>query len=142
MAINGAASMRTGHLSGWLCAATAAIALSGCGGLGGGNYSGAPHTWASEAHSPKVLTLQDTRTGEDVWTVEIPVGSWLTTRFLEGGGADPELYPDRLAWRLREAGKSQGGTEHVASVPPADSRKWVLTLRESPEIPEDLRSGG
>ena len=115
-------------------ALAATTALSGCYYPGGARYSGGPETHYSTATAPRTVTLYDARTGEVIWTVDIPVGQQLVLGWQKGSGPN-EFYPDELVWGVMELGRRGGKRENRLPVPPADSRRFEWTIRESPELP-------
>lgn len=120
-------------------ALTVAVALlpvlTGCGYQSGSRgFKGSAHTYVSSEHLPATLTLVDTRTGEVVWTMDIPAGKQLVTRFSADAGTDPVDRPDRLEYAVMDAGDRYGRLRSVVSVPNAASRRWELTYRSGPEF--------
>src|SRR5262245_40626309 len=70
-------------------AAFALLGAAGCANKPGGpGYSDDTFTYYSLPHEPVTLSLMDTRTGQTVWTHEVPVGRELTVSFLEGTAPD------------------------------------------------------
>jgi len=100
-------------------------------------YPGSTHIWTSEEHRPSTVTLFDTRTGDAIWSMEIPPGQWLATKFVDGGGDDDVLRPDRLDYHLFAAGTRMGKLRSGMSVPNAESRRWELTVRDGIEYEEE-----
>lgn len=90
-------------------------------------------TYVSEAHSPKTITLLDTRTGEEIWSVDLPVGHQLTISFREGRGDDPVYLPDLMQYRIFAERSRFGRLDSQISVPDENTRRVVMTLRPSPE---------
>jgi hypothetical protein len=101
---------------------------------GGPGYSGDIHTYVSTAWRPWTVTLVDTRTGEAVWSADIPVDQQLVIRFRTGKGPSDEL-PDMMDWGLMEAGTKYGHRKNRLPVPGADARLLKPTLRPTPEMP-------
>lgn len=118
-----------------MCGLAAVLSLSGgCGYRPGSKgFKGAAHTYTSTTHRPATLSLIDTRTGEVVWTVDVPPGKQVVTKFVEGAGTDPVERPDRLDYAVMDLGDKHGRLRSVVSVPDAASRRWDLTYREGPE---------
>jgi len=117
-----------------LVALVGAASLAACHYPGGTRYSGGPSTYHSYATMPKTITLYDTRTGEAIWSVDIPVGRQLVLGFQEGTGPN-EFYPDELVWGTNELGRRSGRRENRQPCPPADSRRLEWEIREAPELP-------
>ena len=101
---------------------------------GGPGYSNDSHTYISNAWRPWTVTLVDTRTGEAVWSVDIPVDQQLSIRFRKGDGPSDEL-PDMMDWGLMDAGKKYGHRKNRLPVPGPDARLLKPTLRPTPEMP-------
>ena len=51
----------------------ASFALLGCRSEGGIGYSADSYTYVSRTWEPKTISVIDTRTGETIWTLELPV---------------------------------------------------------------------
>lgn len=114
------------------------LSVGGCAyNEGGPGYSGDIHTYVSTAWRPWTVTLIDTRTGEAVWSADIPVDQQLVIRFRSGKGPSPEL-PDMMDWGLMEAGTNYGHRNNRLPVPGADARLLRPTLRPAPEMPGAL----
>ncbi|MEM8834972.1 MAG: hypothetical protein AAGD00_04035 [Planctomycetota bacterium] len=93
------------------------------------------HTYVSTTWRPWTVTLVDTRTGEPLWSVDVPVGQQLVVDFTEGSGPN-EYKPDMMAWRLMEAGRlGFGGSKNRIPVPSQYARRIEPTLRPVPEFP-------
>jgi hypothetical protein len=118
----------------------AALATPGCIREGGPGWSGAPVAYVSTEHQPKTLTLTDTRTGAELWAVDIPVGKQLVVNFSRGTGPNAE-YPDEIVWSIMEAGRRFGSQDHRLPVPAASSRRLEMTLRPGPERVGDPMAG-
>jgi hypothetical protein len=97
------------------------------------NYSGAPHTYHSTETRPKTVTITDTRTMEEVWTLEIPPGKQLTFDFVKGEGDDPVMRPDLLRWQVLDLGSTTGRLRNTAPVPSSACRRVDVRFREGPE---------
>jgi len=126
----------------------AALALGGCGMWGGGayrpggsGYSDDTYTYVSEAWAPTNVSLVDTRTGQTLWSVEIPVGQQCVIRFHRGAEPDNEVLPDTMRWQLMTAGRETGDLFSIAPVPPASARRVDVALRRSPEMPTRPQPG-
>jgi len=109
--------------------------LTGCAyNEAGPGYSGDIHTYVSTAWRPWTVTLIDTRTGEAVWSADVPVDQQLVVRFRRGDGPSPEL-PDMMDWGLMDAGEWYGNRNNRLPVPGGDARLLKPTLRPTPEMP-------
>lgn len=90
-------------------------------------------TYISTSHEPKTITLVDTRSGEKLWTCEIPVGQQLVVRFLDDERAESRGW-DTMKWRLMPAWTAWGTLDNAMSVPPNTARRIDMTLRKGPEF--------
>ncbi len=108
--------------------------LGGCSGEGGAYYSDDSYTFVSRAWEPKTVTLIDTRTGESLWSVDVPVGKELRMGFSKGTGPN-EYKPDEVTWEMRENGRRFGSRDNRMPCPPRDARRVDMTLRPKPEMP-------
>ncbi len=122
-------------------AAATLLAASGCYFPGGPGYSADSHTLESFPHQPQTFTLIDTRTGEAVFSNEIPVGMQLVVEFYTNRGVKDSALPDMMRSEVMEIGKITGGLEHKMDVPPKWGRRIDVTLRETPELPANMRGG-
>lgn len=117
-------------------AAVAVIALASIGGCyypGGPRYSADRHTFESHSWQPWTVKLTDTRTGEVVWSVDVPVGQQLVVGFKPGSGPN-EYKPDEIVWGIMEKGKRFGTRDNRQPCPPREARKLEATLRPTPEL--------
>ena len=127
-------------------AATAALLtslLSGCGlsyrsgwNPGGSGVSVDKYTYVSEPWEPKTVELVDTRTGETLWSVDVPVGQQLAVRFYPDREKDNAYTPDLMRWDLMEAGTRFRRLENSMLVPASNARRLDMSLRTAPEFPE------
>lgn len=99
---------------------------------GGNRASRDQYTYVSTTYQPKTISIIDTRTGQTVWTTDIPVGQQLAMRFYADDDDDGQ---DTLRWELMPAGKHWGDMTNVDPVPPVGARRVDMTLRPSPEDP-------
>ncbi|MDX2116307.1 MAG: hypothetical protein SFZ24_11910 [Planctomycetota bacterium] len=110
------------------------VLCAGCHSEGGSMYSADKFTYLSHEWQPWTVTLIDTRTGESLWSVDVPVGKQLVFGFREGAGPN-QFKPDMMDWGLWEAGRSYGTRDNQLPVPPAKSRRIEPSLRPTPELP-------
>jgi len=108
--------------------------MSACHKEGGMGWSRDAYTYVSREWQPWTVTLVDTRTGESLWSVDIPVGQQLVMAFRKGAGPN-EFKPDMLDWGLMPAGRQYGVRTHQLPVPPSHARRLEPTLRPTPELP-------
>ncbi|MBC7835994.1 MAG: hypothetical protein H7Y88_12975 [Phycisphaerales bacterium] len=118
-----------------------AAALGACYYPGGPWYSADRYTYVSTAWQPQTITLTDTRTGEVIWSQDVPVGKQLVIDFTSEDSTsdvnpvvDP-AHPDMMEWEIMDAGTRFGQLDNAIAVPPADSRRVEMTLRPVPEYP-------
>lgn len=121
--------------------ATLALAigtLTGCYGPDGGFMpgSGRGYTYQSTSMSPLTISVTDTRTEEAFFVMELPPGKQLTFNFLQGGGDDPVLTPDRMIYAVWDNGTQFGHLDNQLTCPPASCRRIDVAIREAPEWPE------
>jgi len=129
--------------------AAAAIAvgtcLAGCYSEGGAGYSADIHPYVSYYWQPKTVVLKDTRTGEELWTYEVPVGMKLVTRFKRNPDAkagDPtQAYPDIMLWGLMAPDEDFGTLTNQIPAPDKDGRQISYFLRPTPELPASMDGG-
>jgi hypothetical protein len=98
------------------------------------------YTYQSHPDYPQTITLVDTRTGEIIWTSEVPVGQQLVMRFYDESVKDkpsPE-NPALMRWDTMRIGKHFGELQNVMPVPGADSRRVDVTLRRAGELPPGM----
>lgn len=108
------------------------VCAAGCHFPGGPRYSADRYTIESTTWQPQTATLIDTRTGEPVWSVDIPVGQQLVVGFSRGTGPN-EARPDEIVWELMPLGKRFGTRNSRMACPPASVRRLDTTLRPTPE---------
>ncbi|MCC5786821.1 MAG: hypothetical protein JJU33_08990 [Phycisphaerales bacterium] len=115
------------------------VGTSGCAGTflreGGAGRSLDQYTYVSRPHSPKTVSLIDTRTDEVIWTVDVPVGHQLSMRFVRNHDRDNAFTPDLLRWEIWEGRRWAGRFTNSMPVPSSDARRVDMTLREGPEFP-------
>ncbi len=116
-----------------LAGTVAVCAVSGCYYPGGPRYSADRFTYESHAWQPWTVKLLDTRTGEVVWSVDVPVGKQLVVGFNRGTGPN-EFKPDEIVWGIMEKGKRFGTRDNRQPCPPHESRRLDSSLRPTPEL--------
>jgi len=127
-----------------LPALLAVAALSACSGPGyayrnyhdegGTGTSDDKMVYVSRAFDAKTITVIDTRTGEALWTMDVPVGRKLVIDFEEGKAGDTPDRPDLMRWELMDDSDLYGGLDNAMPVPVADCRRIDVSLRAVPEI--------
>ncbi len=105
-------------------------------------YQGGPlksidrFTYASTTWEPKTITLIDTRTGETLWTVDVPVGEQLVIDFDVPANADNTAWlPDVAEWQIFPYPTRSGQLTNSMRVPPQAARRVDVTFRPVPEMP-------
>lgn len=117
------------------------LALSACEGVPG-HYPGGTlasidkYVYPSTMELPQTVTLVDTRTGQTIWSKDIPVGQQLVMRFYADATDDPH-NPDRLEWRVMKLGRTGGTLTERMSVPNAGSRRLDTSFRARGELPPE-----
>ena len=121
-----------------------ALSLAACGGPGyayrsfydegGSGVSDDQFVYISRPGEPKTITLVDTRTGEPIWTMDVPVGNQLVINFEPDRNKDNPARPDMMRWELMEDRTLHGRLSNAMPVPSYHSRRLDMTLRAIPEI--------
>ncbi len=93
------------------------------------------YTYVSEPYTPQTITVVDTRTGEAVFAMDVPVGQQLVINFDDKRIQSEEWMSGVMRWRLMPAGHMYGRLTNRISVPPPSSRRVDVTLRAYPEFP-------
>ena len=106
--------------------------LSGCFREGGPGWAADRYTYVSRTWSPQTITVVDTRTGEEIWSIDVPVGQQLVLDF-ERGKDQSEYMPDDMLWRVMNAGKLFGDLTSKMPAPPSHARRVDVSLRPTPE---------
>jgi len=116
-------------------AATAALGLGGCNYDGGLPFSADRFVYDSTPWHPYTISLVDTRTGETLWLVDIPVDHTLKCGFRSGSG--PNSYkPDMMNWSVFSTDLASSATRNALPVPPSSARRLDVVLRPVPEFPD------
>ena len=123
--------------------AGAGLVASGCAGPGlayrsyhdegGSGVSQDAFVYVSRPHEPKTVTVMDTRTGEALWTMDVPVGRKLVIDFEENKADGTPDRPDLMRWELMDASDLTGRLGNAMPVPIASARRIDMTLRTGPE---------
>ncbi|MDP7005621.1 MAG: hypothetical protein QF718_05370 [Phycisphaerales bacterium] len=103
---------------------------------GGNPYSNGPNsaaTWESTEEVPKKVSLIDTRSGERLFVLEIPVGKKLVIDFVEGSGDNEVFTPDLMMWEVFQKNISYGPLSNSLTVPNRWSRRIDVEIRPSSE---------
>lgn len=120
------------------CVAAAIVSLAGCSTYkpGGSGFSDDTFTYYSLSHQPVTVAIVDTRTGQTVWTYEVPVGRQLTISFQDDYAPENTLTPARLTWQEMKQGETGGTLENSMLVPNRYCRRIDPTYRPQPEMPK------
>jgi hypothetical protein len=79
-----------------LSAAACLAVCAGCYAPGGSGFSTDTHSYVSTSWQPYTITLKDTRTGQNFWSIDVPVGKKLVVHFREGEGIKGSATPDLM----------------------------------------------
>lgn len=109
---------------------------AGCWRPGGRGMSVDAYTYISTAFEPKTVSVIDTRTGQTIWSYDVPVGRQLDIEFFENDEHKDANLPDIIKWRETYAGNTLGTLSgQSVAMPPASARRIDLKLRPAPEYP-------
>ncbi len=100
---------------------------------GGSGSSNDTFTYQSFAHAPQTISVVDTRTGQPVWTGEVPVGQQLVVRFVDRTGESESENNALMRWAYMPINSQQVSLPNTVTVPPASARRIDMELREGPE---------
>ncbi len=98
---------------------------------GGGSISRDAFPFESTSFSPKTVQLKDTRTGEVLWTYEIPVDRKLVVRFYPGRNPTNTEMPDEMRWEEWELGRDNGSLENKMPAPDSRYRRLDVFIRKA-----------
>lgn len=117
-----------------------AFGLGGCYSDGGNMYSMDQHVYVSRPYQPMTVTLRDTRTGQEFWSTDVPVGKKLVVRFADSGGTKDLYTPALMHWALmaEDGDIVSSRLSNSLPVPPSDARRLEPMLRTGPELPESM----
>jgi hypothetical protein len=127
-----------------LCAASGFLAMiggmSGCYTEGGVAYSLDRYSYVSRPWQPLTVSLKDTRTGQDFWSVDVPVGKMLIVSFSDTGGTNDAYTPSLMTWGFEDESFEYGVPTQGNSlpVPPVTARRLDVAIRTTPELPESM----
>ncbi|MCA9285151.1 MAG: hypothetical protein KDA22_08065 [Phycisphaerales bacterium] len=125
-----------------LVLALGAAVLGGCYTPAGGimpSSTGAVTYYSTETEQ-KTITMIDLRTDQPFFVQVIPPSHQLTFQYLQGGGDDPVLTPDRMIYAVLPMGTMTGKLTNQITVPPASARRIDVSVSQdikyAPEPPE------
>lgn len=125
-----------------LCGAFLTVG-GGCYFEGGPMASADRFTYVSSSWQPKTVSLIDTRLGETIWSVDVPVGQKLVIDFNSAPSSELEQDPSRpdiLQWDLMPPDQYFGSLRNKVRVPGPGARRVEMTLRPAPELPPEMAS--
>lgn len=125
-----------------LAGGLALSALSGCDMIntmkpGGRMASLDQHTYVSSPYSPKTIRLVDTRTLEELWSMDVPVDQKLIIRFYPDKSEGNLDNPDVMRWDLIPASQRSTLLDNEMPVPAAWARRIEWEIRSGPEYAPD-----
>lgn len=125
---------------GLLALSLAGSTLAGCYAEGGPWYSADSYAYVSREWEPKTVTLRDTRTGQDFWSIDVPVGKKLLMSFDDEAGSKNGYTPSLMTWGLVEENYDLGcpDLKNTLAVPPASGRRVDVAIRPTPEFPVSM----
>lgn len=127
---------RPAALASALVVALASSGLGGCNWESGTGFSLDRYIYRSTSWRPQTITVVDTRTGERIWSLDVPVGQQAVVGFHKNTYKDKNpIMPDELYWGLMPADDMIKGQESRMPCPPPDARRVDVTLRPTPEMP-------
>ena len=103
---------------------------------GGNTFFNGPDsaaTYQSTEEFPKTVSIIDTRSGEQLFVMETPVGKKLVIDFIEDEGDNTVLTPDLMQWEVFSHNVYYGPLSSSMTVPNRWSRRVDVTIRESSE---------
>ena len=106
---------------------------AGCYSPGGSGFSTDTRTYVSSSWYPYTITVQDTRTRENFWSIDVPVGKQLVVHFREGDGIPNSATPNLLEWEIMDAGEMFGQLDNSVAIP--TDVQIVPSFRPAPELP-------
>lgn len=105
---------------------------------GGNMSSDDSYTYVSTPYEPLTVTLYDNRDNEPLWTVDVPIGSKVSLRFLKNKAKEGTTRrPDIMQWAIYDVKRRTARYDNTMAVPPAESRMMRVSLRQGPEFPEE-----
>jgi len=118
-----------------IAALAGGLSLGACSNFspGGSGFSEDRFTYASTEWSPKTVELIDTRNGQTMWSVDVPVGQKLTLNFDKVYEPEDSGFPDRMKWVIQKIESDSWKGFQTMMAPPSNSRLLQMTLRPAPE---------
>ena len=116
----------------------AVAGLGGCYSEGGMGWSEDQYVYVSRPHQPWTVTLRDTRTNKEFWTVQVPVGKQLVIHFVRDAGTKDSYTPDLMEWAIMNDGAEVDRLGNTMPVPPPNARIIEPSIRPTPELPDRM----
>lgn len=118
---------------------TGLVFLAGCTTFkpGGSEWSDDAHTWYSTPQQPTTVSVMDTRTGQALWTYEVPVNRQLSIQFFKNVAPDNLNTPDEMRWDDLAIGTVFASLQNTLPVPNDQGRRIEWVVRARPEFPKD-----
>ncbi len=114
--------------------------LGGCWAPGGRGISDDSYTYWSTTNMPQTVTITDLRTGQAIFSIDIPVGKQFVCKFYTDDGDENDVYPDLMKWDVWPLASFDFGLpEQRLQVPPSHARRIDTTLRTTPEVPLQVK---
>ena len=101
---------------------------------GGSGIALDEYTYVSRPHTPKTVSVVDTRTEQVIFTMDVPVGQQLVMDFDDPDSREGEYLSGEMRWALMPAGYTNAQLRNRVNVPPPESRRIDMELREGPEL--------
>lgn len=92
-------------------------------------------SYRSDTWSPKTISVLDTRTGESVVTIDVPVGKQVNLWFKKDRNRAEADGSDELSYAIKPWGETTTIPGTTLTVPPPSARRIDMTLRKVPEQP-------
>ena len=117
-------------------------ASAGCASLatmkpGGRMASLDQHTYVSDTYTPKTVRLIDTRTLEEIWSVDVPVDQKLVIKFYDNTSKGNYENPDIMRWEIFPADRWGELLDNQMPVPAKHARRIEWEIRTGPEFAPD-----
>ena len=125
----------------------AGLGAGGCWSPGGRLASFDQYLFESTSFDPTTITIVDSRTGQAVWSYDVPVDKALAINFLDDVRPETQEYPDDMEWgvwpRLSTGNlyAKQALDQPIVKVPSAAYRRIDKKQRPAPELPSDMTPG-
>lgn len=120
------------------------IGLGAAGGCFGPYTPGGPmasldqFTYVSTEWQPVTVTVIDTRTMDEIWTTDVPVGQKLTVRFYKDKSEGDPDFPDVMRWEFEESNTSvKSMLANQIAMPSRGARRINVTYRDAPQYHPD-----